>query len=445
MEMLNNQFNLNLINNCYQNSFGIDLEKYHINTCEVNKRTEHLLFEINKSKRIIFSDHISSSFKLILYNRLVYLIGDKSCYPCSSVVESAYGYELNWVSCVIIPGKVKVKGETDIRKSAIIISMFSELVPEIPNEKIFLSFLEQLTYTFSDCDWFKSIFSTSLYVRLVNFWNYKQKIVRLYELGLLYPLEFVIYTCYKKKELRNKSILKYFIASLAESTNKIFDTKELSIIFNNLSPSEIEDILSVENVRQNVDFNVINDEYFADLLDIDGHKRYPMYIDGVSYIYYMTNRSNSIFKSQGFKNEFLHIIKQNFRALENKLRKEKGYDGVGTYFMEKLLYNKICLKFPNLSIHTQYSPAWLRPQRIDIYIEECKLAIEYHGAQHYLAIDFFGGDIGLELRKELDRKKKKKCFENSVLLIEISYEEDFDYAFESLKSSIIDILKENRL
>ena len=435
--------NLILINSCYDNSYGIDLKKYHRNICQLSESEAILLNEINQSKRIIFSDGISSNFKLILYNDLVYLLGDKSCYPCSNVVGSAYGRELNWVRCVIIPGIVKVNGETDIRKSGIIVSMFSDLVPEIPNEKLFSNFIKQLTYTFSDCDWFKSIYSASLYVRIVKFWDYKQKIARLYNLGLLYPPEFAIYTVYKQIEIRTQPILKYFVASLAESTNKIFDIEEIAIIFTKLSPSEIEDILAIENVRQNIDLNIINDEYFADLLEIDGHVRYPMFVDGVYYLDNMRNRGNSLFKTQGFKKEYLTILKQNFRALENKMRKDKGYDNVGTYFMEKFLYEKLRLEFPYLIIHTQYSPSWLRPQRLDIYIEECNLAIEYHGPQHYLPIDFFGGTSGLELRKELDQKKKEKCIENAVLLIEISYEEDFDYAFESLKSSIIDILQAN--
>jgi hypothetical protein len=371
-------------------------------------------------------------------------MGDKSCYLCSNVVETVNGNEFNWVNCIILPGKVRVKGETDIRKSGIIVSSFSSLIPEIKTEQFFFDFLNSLTLTFSDCDWFKSIYSKSLYVRLVEFWDYKQKIIKLYELGLLYPLEFVIYTIYNKIEINIEKILKYFVASLAESTNKIFDTEELSIIFNKLSQSEIEDILAVETIRQNINLNLINDEYFADLLEIDGHKRYPMFINGVFYLNYMRNRSDSIFKIDQFKYQYFNLLKQNFRALENKLRKEKGYDGVGSYFIEKLLYNRLKIVFPNLNIHTQYSPYWLRPQRIDIYVEECKLAIEYHGAQHYLPIEFFGGVNGLELRRKLDQMKREKCLENSVILKEISYEEDLDYAFENVKIDIIRMLTENR-
>lgn len=85
----------------------------------------------------------------------------------------------------------------------------------------------------------------------------------------------------------------------------------------------------------------------------------------------------------------------------------------------------------------------VRLQRIDIFIEDCNLAIEYHGAQHYLAIDFFGGKEGLKLRQELDRRKKDRCDENKIMLVEISYEEDFDFAFDNVKLIIEDNLADN--
>ncbi len=165
-----------------------------------------------------------------------------------------------------------------------------------------------------------------------------------------------------------------------------------------------------------------------------------MFIDGTYYLYHMRDRVNFLFKKD-YKKTYLKILKGNFRALENKIRKGKGYDDVGSYFKEKLLYDKLRTEFPILTIHTQYSPSWLRPQRLDIYIVECNLAVEYHGAQHYLPIDFFGGEKGLELRKKLDNMKRERCLDNAIHLIEISYEEDFDFAFEDLKSIIVNLIK----
>ncbi len=431
-----------LIFSCYKNSFGIDLKEYHQSICRTRNEEAVLVEGLNKNNRLIFDDGVSPNFKLELHNNLLYLVGDRTCYLCSNVVESAYGSEFNWVRCIIMPGNIKINGETDIRKSGIVVSQFSDLISQISDESQFFNFIDKLTHTFSGCEWFKQIYSASLYVRLVSFWDYGQKITYLYEQGLLYPLEFAIYTVYKNVDVKNERILKYFIASLSESTNRILSFDEIKNIFKDLSQSEIEDILAIEYVGQNVQMDLINDEYFADILEIDGGRRYSSFVDGTYYLYYMRERANSIFKTQTFKKEYIKILKQNFRALENKIRKGKGYEGVGSYFMEKLLYNKVKTNFPHLTLHAQYSPSWLYPQRFDIYIKECDLAIEYHGAQHYLPIDFFGGIEGLEFRRNLDQRKKDRCRENSVDLFEISYEEDFEFAFENLRLHILDLLQQ---
>ncbi len=125
------------ITNSYRNPFGIDLQKYHESICGITDYEGGLIDAINESGRVIFEDGVSSDFRIVMHNNLLYLLGEKSCYPCSHVVESAYGADLNWVTCVVMPGKVKINGETDIRKSGIIVSLFSDLVPQISNISLF--------------------------------------------------------------------------------------------------------------------------------------------------------------------------------------------------------------------------------------------------------------------------------------------------------------------
>lgn len=432
-----------LINKAYENPYGIDLEKYHRTICKKKKDQFRLVNKLNENNRIAFSDGISLSFELVIHNNLTFLQGDQTCYVCSDVIESAYGEELNWVNCIVIPGSVKVIGETDIRKSGIIISLFHDIVMQIPTVELFFDFVNALPKTFSGCTWFKQIYSLSLYIKLVNFWTYTDKIYLLFERGLLYPLEFVIYILYKNQEVKNENFLRYFIHSLAESTNKIMSSNEIGTFVDGMSSTEVESILSVDMVKENVHINMINDEYFADLLEIDIAKRYPLFIDGEYYLYHVRKRADSLFVTLGFKEKYIQSLKKNFRALENRIRKQKGYDGVGTYFMERLLYNKLSADFPHLTIYTQYSPVWLRPQRFDIYILECNLAIEYNGAQHYLPIEFFGGDLALKYRQELDNLKREKCAENSAFLFEVSYQENFDLAYLSLTENIINLLTLN--
>ncbi len=89
-----------------------------------------------------------------------------------------------------------------------------------------------------------------MYIKLVRFWNYKEKILKLFELGLLYPLELALYSIYKGIEIKNDQILKYFIASLAESTNKILQREEINQFLQKLSLQEIEDILAIDLIKK---------------------------------------------------------------------------------------------------------------------------------------------------------------------------------------------------
>ena len=52
-----------------------------------------------------------------------------------------------------------------------------------------------------------------------------------------------------------------------------------------------------------------------------------------------------------------------------------------------------------------------------------KLAIEYQGLQHYQALDFFGGEEAFRQRELLDKRKKRKCRSNRIVLIEWRFDE----------------------
>lgn len=72
----------------------------------------------------------------------------------------------------------------------------------------------------------------------------------------------------------------------------------------------------------------------------------------------------------------------------------------------------------------QYSPNWLSPQSLDIYIPSLDLAIEYQGEQHYLAFEHLDGQNGLSMRKENDKIKRGRCRSHGVRLLEWHYKEE---------------------
>lgn len=59
--------------------------------------------------------------------------------------------------------------------------------------------------------------------------------------------------------------------------------------------------------------------------------------------------------------------------------------------------------------------------RYDFYLPEYNLLIEFHGKQHYKAIDYFGGEQGLKLIKERDRYKIFLAKFNNIPIMFFNY------------------------
>lgn len=72
--------------------------------------------------------------------------------------------------------------------------------------------------------------------------------------------------------------------------------------------------------------------------------------------------------------------------------------------------------------------------RFDFFIPELNTMIEYDGIQHFVPIDYFGGEESYEKIKINDSIKNKWCQENSINLIRIPYDVDIEtFLLESLK------------
>lgn len=57
----------------------------------------------------------------------------------------------------------------------------------------------------------------------------------------------------------------------------------------------------------------------------------------------------------------------------------------------------------------------------DFYLPEYNICIEYHGKQHYVPIEYFGGQKNFETQIRRDNIKKEYCNKNNILLIDIPY------------------------
>lgn len=89
---------------------------------------------------------------------------------------------------------------------------------------------------------------------------------------------------------------------------------------------------------------------------------------------------------------------------------------------ELSLFQTVHQKYPDTLY--QYRPDWLDRQSLDLFIPSLKTAIEYQGIQHFLPIEFFGGEEALQHRQELDQRKSDLCAANDVRLILWPYQKE---------------------
>ena len=66
-------------------------------------------------------------------------------------------------------------------------------------------------------------------------------------------------------------------------------------------------------------------------------------------------------------------------------------------------------------------PSFLEGLQYDGYNEELKIAIEYHGIQHYKPVKFFGGEKRFKIQQERDEKKLRLSKLNNITLIVVPY------------------------
>lgn len=135
--------------------------------------------------------------------------------------------------------------------------------------------------------------------------------------------------------------------------------------------------------------------------------------------------------------------RDDWHALAGELYSDLSHDGLlpVKWRAESKLFSIVRDLYPDALF--QYSSRWLVKQRLDIYIPSVKLAIEYQGSQHYHEADTFGGADGLRNTTFLDEKKRAKCRENGVYLLEWPY--SFSITRRNVQRKISEFLRENGL
>ncbi|MEW5826486.1 MAG: hypothetical protein AB1778_06595 [Candidatus Bipolaricaulota bacterium] len=106
------------------------------------------------------------------------------------------------------------------------------------------------------------------------------------------------------------------------------------------------------------------------------------------------------------------------RALENSVRVSMGIPKIGQgWVSETELFRRLREAFPETRVIQHGKPEWLRGQHLDVYLPELRVAVEYHGLQHDMPVDHFGGEAGHEATRLRDAKKTRVCQANGCRLI----------------------------
>jgi len=139
-----------------------------------------------------------------------------------------------------------------------------------------------------------------------------------------------------------------------------------------------------------------------------------------------------------FNNDF----KRSIRIFENECRYEFNEKIIGCFYNEDLLFREVKRTFgESFKVISQGSPAWLTPQRFDIYFPDLNIAIEYQGEQHFRPVDFGGKGIIFAKKQftenlKRDSSKREKAKTNNCSLFFVNPDYDIKLVLSNIRNEI---------
>ncbi|MDQ0477432.1 hypothetical protein [Chryseobacterium sp. MDT2-18] len=441
---------IHLINNCYKNYLNIDFKSIHTELNSYSTDNNHRLGIKDLdviTNPIRFTNSKNEVFELISYQNKNYLISESNCFPCSKVIENIHGDR--WVFILLIPNGDKILINND--NSSVKYSFYNlKLFDYLNSFEDLISFDQIYCDTFSENEWYTSTERIQLIVRSKA--NENDVLNALLKLKLLNAFQYSIITIVDKLNINKHDISNYvlnndsidlslsyitspnFKIKISESTNKMLKSEDFSTFIDSLTDQEAKQFFEIEFLEEHLNLENIYLAFKSDILGIKILERWYDAGAQINVSEYFQERLRTMNINENLIREYYKKLKNNLRSIENKIRSNKGYNIVGSLYNESLLFNLIKEVFPNYEIISQYSPEWLGRQRIDIFIKELNIAIEYNGKQHYESIKYFGGDEGLKKTIYRDNIKKRKCLQNSCKLVIVKYNEDLTDFVNNLKT-----------
>lgn len=115
------------------------------------------------------------------------------------------------------------------------------------------------------------------------------------------------------------------------------------------------------------------------------------------------------------------IVRSLIRDAENGARRSVGQHAVGEgWTSETELYLQLKEHFGQITqVEHHGRPPGLAPQHLDVWLPEWRVGVEFQGEQHDGPVEFFGGEEGHLRTVERDARKRDRCRELGIALIEV--------------------------
>ncbi len=140
---------------------------------------------------------------------------------------------------------------------------------------------------------------------------------------------------------------------------------------------------------------------------------------------YVCDRGTWIHTSFGGCKELIDFVSEAVLRAENLVREKLGVPERGKGWSsetEVFLFTKDC--FAGHDVYLHYSPEWLSPQHLDVYVPHLRFGIEYQGSQHYKPVSIFGGEEGFVKTQARDKRKAYLCKKDNVRLLYIRFDDE---------------------
>ena len=148
---------------------------------------------------------------------------------------------------------------------------------------------------------------------------------------------------------------------------------------------------------------------------------------------YLQFKLESLYSEYDYEDTVKFLSKE----AENKARGIVGVPKIGEgWISETALFRKLEAEFSNTKVVQHGRPTWLGRQHFDIWFPNWKIAVEYHGRQHFEPVEFFGGKEVFHETVERDKRKAKLAKRHGIKLLIVTEADNHDDIVQEINNIV---------